>query len=354
MRGARPWFPGHAQPRQPLLGELNERDPETWRVYVDLAADHGVDVFLWDWYWYRREPAMHEALEDGFLRAPNRERVRFAVMWTNHPWMVLFPTVDGRPAPRFPRVRDAPDDPAEIRRSLAYIVARYFHLPGYWHLDGKPVLVVWDGTRLASILGAEGVRALLDELRALARSLGHDGIHLHHDCTLAAVAAPGRLRETVGDIAAMGFDSTGLYAPIAVGAFRRPSADYAEIAATLAEEIWPEVEAASPLPAFPAVGPGWDTSPRYSDQGPGLVVGGDSPAAFGELVAAARAYLARRPAIPQVLTVGCWNEWTESQYLLPDTRFGFGMLKALAAALGIRDPTRYVDSPAGELPHLGA
>lgn len=346
MRGARPWFPGHEQPRQPLLGELDERDPQTWRVYVDLAADHGVDVFLWDWYWYCGEPAMHEALEEGFLRAPNRERVRFAVMWTNHPWMTLFPTLGAG----YPRVRDAPDNPDEIRRSLAYVVSRYFHLPGYWHMDGRPVLVLWDGTRLASILGPEGLRGLLDDLRALARSLGHEGIHVHHDCTIAAAARPGQLREAVGDLAAMGFDSTGLYAPIAVASFRsgEDMPQYDALAAGIVRDLWPEVEAVSELPFWPAVGPGWDTSPRYAQRArqPGVVVRDDTPGGFEALV---RAALERSAP---VVTVGCWNEWTEGQYLLPDNRYGYGMLKALARALGLEDSTRYADSPAGELSHL--
>src|SRR5512140_340127 len=34
-RAARPWFPGHQQPRTPLLGELDESKPETWERYND-------------------------------------------------------------------------------------------------------------------------------------------------------------------------------------------------------------------------------------------------------------------------------------------------------------------------------
>src|SRR5512133_2584881 len=50
-RAARPWFPGHQQPRTPLLGELDESKPETWERYNELAAMHGVDAVIWDWYW---------------------------------------------------------------------------------------------------------------------------------------------------------------------------------------------------------------------------------------------------------------------------------------------------------------
>src|SRR5690606_32238479 len=71
VRSARPWFEGHQQPRGPLLGELDERQPGTWEKYNQLAKQHGIDDFIWDWYWYNGEPALHEALEEGFLRASN-------------------------------------------------------------------------------------------------------------------------------------------------------------------------------------------------------------------------------------------------------------------------------------------
>src|SRR5262245_26896979 len=75
MRGCTPWFPGHHQPRTPLLGELNERLPSTWETYNSLAKSSGVDVFVFDWYWYDNGPFLHEALEEGFLQARNRDQM---------------------------------------------------------------------------------------------------------------------------------------------------------------------------------------------------------------------------------------------------------------------------------------
>ena len=40
--------------------------------------------FLFDWYWYSGVKLMEEALENGFLKAPNRKRLKFALMWANH------------------------------------------------------------------------------------------------------------------------------------------------------------------------------------------------------------------------------------------------------------------------------
>ncbi len=64
VRSARPWFQGHQQPRGPLLGELDESLPSTWEKYNTIARQSGLNVFIWDWYWYNGEPVLHEALEN--------------------------------------------------------------------------------------------------------------------------------------------------------------------------------------------------------------------------------------------------------------------------------------------------
>jgi hypothetical protein len=344
MRGGRPWFPGHHQPRQPMLGELDESRPATWERYNQLAADHGIDVFIWDWYWYDGRPALHEALEDGFLKTRGTRPVRFALMWTNHPWLTLFPTVHEDGTRSFLHARDAPVSAEGVWRSLTYMISRYLHHPDYWQLDGKPVIVIWDSRRLVETFGRDGTRRTLDELRAFAAKLGHAGIHFHLDCT-----QPVADGADVGDIAALGFDSYGLYNPIVLAGFRRPVdeelPDYGAVAADVVRSLWPEVDALSDLPCFPAVSPGWDAAPRHNElprrsagnrgEWPGtLVVVGETPGAFAALVRAALAYLNARPATPPILTIGCWNEWTEGQYVLPDTRLGYGMLEALANAVG--------------------
>jgi hypothetical protein len=74
--------------------------------------------------------------------------------------------------------------------------------------------------------------------------------------------------------------------------------------------------------------------PGLSHWGAPKVVRGDTPGAFEAFVKAAVGYARGQETSPRVLTIGCWNEWTEGHYLLPDTRFGYGMLEALASGLG--------------------
>jgi len=84
VKAAVPRFPGHEQPLRPTWGYFDESDPKWSAREIDLAADHGIDVFLFDWYWYSGVKNMEEALERGFLKAANRQRMKFALMWANH------------------------------------------------------------------------------------------------------------------------------------------------------------------------------------------------------------------------------------------------------------------------------
>ncbi len=364
MRGARPWWPGHRQPRQPLLGALNEALPQTWEVYNRLAADHGIDALIWDWYWYHDEPAMHEALEQGFLAATNRERVSFAVMWVNHHWLTLYPTTLSDGAARFPKAFAAPDTAQDMWRSLSYLLARYLHQPNYWRIDGRPVLVIWDVRRMERLIGAENVRRLFAELDRLGRAMGHPGLHLHTPLGGESGGRPEPPDESGPadmhlPLEQLGFSSFGSYTLLPSTADRRPGTEevphYDDVVADVVSRGWAEQQGGSRLPYWPSVAPGWDTAPRLAqprrpeqpdrNRWPGFpLCQGETPAAFEAFVRDALTFVDERPAGERIVTVGCFNEWTEGQYLLPDTDFGHGMLQALARARGIADQQTYFAS----------
>src|SRR5262245_29790739 len=75
VRAARPRFPGHRQPIRPAWGYFDQSDPVWAAREIELAADHGISCFLFDWYWYEDGPFLAAALERGFLGAPNRDRL---------------------------------------------------------------------------------------------------------------------------------------------------------------------------------------------------------------------------------------------------------------------------------------
>jgi len=77
-------FEGHEQPRYPLWGYINEADPYVAELEINAAADHGVNVFIFDWYWYDGMSFLEGQLNDGYLKARNNDRVKFYLMWANH------------------------------------------------------------------------------------------------------------------------------------------------------------------------------------------------------------------------------------------------------------------------------
>lgn len=341
-RSSRPWFEGHQQPRTPLLGELDESLPSTWGTYNKLCRQSGIDVLIWDWYWYDGKPCLHEALEEGFLEAENSNDVKFACMWTNHPWYILYPTkfTDGRNG--YPPSYDSPDfSVEECWRSLTYIISRYCHLENYWKIDRKPVICIWDPNRLEQRIGVENTKKLFVDLIGYAKKLGHPGLHFHS----SGFYSPNS--KTVG------YDTAGSYNPFTwVADNFQPKEvelpDYGIAAADVAFKLWPEHYDRFEIPYLPSLSPGWDSTPRYvaptggrpssnpqRDKWPGCVIlDNESPAAFKALVQASFAYLNQRPDVPPIITIACFNEWSEGHYLLPDNRFGYGMLNALAEALG--------------------
>jgi len=68
----KPKFEGHEQPRYPLWGYVNEADRYVAEMEIEAATDHGVNVFIFDWYWYDRMPFLEGHLNDGFLKAKIR------------------------------------------------------------------------------------------------------------------------------------------------------------------------------------------------------------------------------------------------------------------------------------------
>ena len=83
-----------------------------------------------------------------------------------------------------------------------------------------------------------------------------------------------------------------------------------------------------------------DASPRGADFGPARpdkypwapVIVGEHPDRFHEALARAGRFAAEVPVADPVLFIASLNEWTEGHYLEPDTRFGDGWLRAVAAA----------------------
>ncbi|MHB0857988.1 MAG: glycosyltransferase WbsX family protein [Anaerolineae bacterium] len=335
VRRAEPRFPGHQQPRVPLWGYEDESLPEVMARKIDAAADHGLDAWIWDWYWYEDGPFLQRALEEGFLKARNADRLRFALMWANHDWLDIHPAKRSSP----PHLL-APGSVslAAFETATEHMLRTYLGHPSYWRLEGGLYFSVYEIVRLIRGLGGlEATRGALDGFRARTRAAGLGDLHLNA-VVWGLQVLPGELPITDANalLGALGLDSVTSYVWVhhqRMDGF--PTTDYRAYAERCLQD-WPALAARYALPYFPNVTMGWDSSPRtvasdvFGDTGYPFtsVLANNTPDAFRAALLAARAHLLAQNG-PRVLTLNAWNEWTEGSYLEPDTVHGLAYLEAI-------------------------
>lgn len=341
VRRAEPRFPGHRQPRVPLWGYLDESKPAVAERQISAAADHGVTAFIYDWYWYDNGPFLNRALENGFLRAANNDRLKFSLMWANHDWRNIFPQKRGMPTHVLAEGRVSR---GEFDAAADYVIRNYFSHPSYWKIEDRPYFSIYELNTLVEDLGGEErAREALEGFREKTKASGLPDVHLNAVVWGIGILPGERVAEDQGSLLTrLGFDSVTSYVwihHVPLDGF--PTVPYPEYTEKAAEG-WRAHAERFDLPYYPNVTVGWDSSPRtvqsdvFEDLGYPFtpVLTGNTPEEFGGALKRARAFLDASPVRPRVLTINAWNEWTEGSYLEPDTVHGMGYLEAVRDVFG--------------------
>ena len=340
VRHASPRFPGHRQPLVPLWGYVDEAEPAAMEAKIDAAADHGIDFWIFDWYWYDDGPFLERCLEAGYLGASNNCRVRFCCMWANHDWVDIHPArMNSAPALLYP----GPVSPTTFDTITDHLVERYFVHPSHFTIDGCPYFSVYDlGALVDSFGGVAEARRALDGFRAKTRVAGFKGLHLNAVVWGKPILPGERVpADPVKLVSDLGFDSVTSYVWIHhVSLSASPVTAYEDVLKGYMA-YWESAQRRFSVPYFPNVTMGWDSSPRTiaSDAWEPIgyphtnVIGGNSPAAFKAALVATRSRLDESGG-PRVLNINCWNEWTEGSYLEPGTTHGMAYLEAVRDVFG--------------------
>lgn len=335
VRAAKPRFPGHAQPKIPLWGYEDEADPMVMARKIDAAAENGVDAFLFDWYYYDDGPFLNNCLDRGYLNAPNRERVKFALMWANHDWTDIHPYTKGSP---YQLLYPGQVTSENFEKIGDHIIRDYFHQPSYWKVEGKPYFSFYDLSKLIANFGSVAeTQAALDRLRAKAIASGLTGVHLNA-VGWGQPILPGENTPTdlPGLIKALGFDSVTSYVWVHHVSLDDQETDY-NLVRDKYNNYWDKAATVYGLPFFPNVSMGWDSSPRANQNDPfgntgypfTNTIAGNTPERFREALSIAKQRLLAQPNGPRILTINSWNEWTEGSYIEPDTLHGMQYLEAV-------------------------
>ena len=322
---AKPKWDGHRQPLVPLWGYENEADPKVVEKKIDAAVSHGVNVFIYDWYWYGGRPFLEDALDKGFLGAPSNGKMKFFIMWANHHvnWLWDNKVEDKKwEEPRWRSWVSAEEFKTLTKRWME----KYFSRPNYYRIGGKPVLMIYEvGTFVEGVGGVEAAAKALSDFRDDCAKAGLGGAHL---MVCDYKLDPAQLKR-------LGVDSATIY-NFVHWSDPNGNPDYAKWAAKGAERF----DAAQKelcLPCYFAhASVGWDTNPRYPASCATPTAMDSTPAKFEASLRRAKAWCdANTPeGCPKLITVNSWNEWTEGSYLEPDTHFKFGYLEAVKRVFG--------------------
>lgn len=323
---ATPSFEGHTWPRKPLWGYVNEANPAVMEMEINEAVRHGVNVFIYDWYWFDRRPFLENCLNDGFLKARNNKDMKFYLMWANHNVDHLW---DRRLAAIEPEIIwRGTVNRAEFEEMADRMIDKYFSIENYYRIDDKPVFMIYDIENLVRGFGTiDNTRKALDWLREACVQKGHKGLHLQ--LLIRGDRKPHQ--EAVGEdityqalTSRLGADSVTCYHMAQLAGFK--SVDYVT-QMNAAEAIWQKIDEEYTIPFFPNVACGWDNSPRrvYKPK----IVTGNTPDKVETALWHAKEYIDTHPLPVNLITVNSWNEWTEGGYLEPDDLYGYGYLEAV-------------------------
>lgn len=322
-------YDGDTWPRKPLWGYVNEADPQVMEMQINAAADHGVNVFIYDWYWFDERPFLEQCLNEGFLKAKNKDRMRFYLMWANHDANNLWNKDISDSEAGSTVIWKGAVDEQTFDTVCDRLISKYFCLPEYYRIDGKPVFMIYDLQNLIDGLGgAENTARCLALFKQKCVEAGLGGLHLQltqwGERVFNLSGVDGGKKPDSELAAALGFDSLTNYQFVH---FVNIDRDYSDIVKDVVP-MWEKWYDKYPIPYFPHVSLGWDNNPRFHSFRRGIVKN-NTPEAVEAALREAKAFVDSHDLPAPLITVNSWNEWTETSYLEPDDLNGYGYLEAV-------------------------
>lgn len=324
-----PRFEGHYQPRLPLWGYEMDNDPKVVEKWIDVAVDHGVNVFVYDWYWYDGGPFLESALNDGFLKAKNNSKMQFYIMWANHDVKRNYWNVHKFKDDTSLLWKGAVDW-ENFKIIVDRVINQYFKQSNYFKIDGKPVFSIFSIENLLESFGGsvEETCKALDYFREKVKKAGFPDLHIQWNQGGGSVMSKETATRFAQRVKDMGFNSVAMYN---MGGLNE---DYL-VYGSNSLKIRAQLDSILDVPVFPCVSIGWDDTPRFPEKGKKDVVHyHNTPVSFAALLFKAKEYADNHPDQPKLISINAWNEWVEGSYLLPDMLNGFGYLKAVKKVFG--------------------
>ncbi|MBU1040855.1 MAG: glycoside hydrolase family 99-like domain-containing protein [Proteobacteria bacterium] len=305
-----PLFEGHYQPHVPAdLGFYDLRLPEARAAQARMAAEYGVDAFLYWHYWFGNGRRLLERPVDEMVRSGQPD-FPFCLGWANQTWSGIW-----HGAPNRVLMEQLYPGQEDYRAHFEALMPAFAD-PRYLKIEGRNLFLVYNPS------GLPDATAFTAFWRELARAQGLPDFHFveHGGCVWV-----GR-----------GFDSCVANAPFID--FNDKTADvrfHDPDHAPTVREYADYVRHMAGVELGPGEHPlginGWDNTPRSGGRGHALH--GSTPELFEAHLESLVRKIAHRPKASRILFLKSWNEWAEGNHLEPDLRWGCRYLEVLRNVL---------------------
>lgn len=289
--------------RKPILGYANDGNPEVVDWQINWALSHGIEFFIYDWYWNKGGRHLEEGLHDGLFKAKYQDKMKFCLLWANH---------NG----------PGSHSEADMLAVTQYWIDNYFKRPNYMKLNGKNVMVIFNPSGIIQDMGLDGAKAAIVKMKKMCEDSGAGGLYLV-GCVYPNTSLVTQLEKA-------GFDALSGYNYPGAGDKGQNVAPY-EWMVDGYNEIWSQIADTSRIPYIPLCEAGWDSRPWH---GPSARVRTCKSAELWQrMLTNAKDfedYPSHRLAEGKKL-VFCeaWNEFGEGDYIEPNAGDGFDYLEAV-------------------------
>lgn len=329
---AKPLFRGHRQPRFPAdLGYYDLRVPEVREKQAQMASEYGIEGFCYYHYWFGDGRRLLQRPFEDVLQAKKPD-FPFMLCWANETWKgVWFGASQHKIL-----VEQTYPGTEDYKMHFQQLLPA-FRDPRYICVDGKPVFYIYMATSLPD------PAAFAETFRTLASEAGLPGLYLLAGrCPIDWKPAHYGFDGVVGaEFSRMKFAKHAIHIPKNL---------MSKFIKKIKSNLFPSAEKASPVVIpyeeainylitdpnfdfdyFPCAVPNWDNTPRAGING--MVLNESTPQLWAQHFKKAVEMTKKNPADRQIVFIKSWNEWAESNYLEPDTEWGYSYLQAIKNVL---------------------
>ena len=342
VKGAKPLFEGHNQPRVPLNDNYYDlSDVAILKWQCELARKYGIYGFCMYHYWFSGKTLLEKPME--MLLAHPEIDIHYCISWANGEWRDTWKHKDTAQSKIL--IFDDYDNEQLWVDHFNYMLP-FFKDKRYMKEDGKPILVIYAPHLIPklnkmldlweSMAKQEGLAGLTLIYQSAASSLDRswDRSHFKYGVEMNpgyahAVGASNhnqyklRLIRIINHLKRKLNIKRSLYIGRTTSQIKH--VDY--------DQVWQKILSLRPedgQQTIPCAFTDWDNSPRVGKYG--IVYDGVNTHKFYHYFALL-CENAKKYYKSDKVFIFAWNEWAEGGYLEPDKLYGYGFLEAIKKVL---------------------